>query len=136
MNEFEITGFADNISCCWFVGRLYVCFTIITFSFMKSLSISQIISFSVSLIWVFCRERNSILDIKGELLFDNFKWFPRNPTLKYSSDECIDIFLCSFIAYIFFIVLICRERCDKRSMIGRCFFLSFPLPSFFSYLSF
>ena len=135
MNEFEITGFADNISYCWFVSRLYKRFTIITFSFMESLSISQIISFFVSLVWVFCRKRNSILDIKSELLFDNLKWFPCNITLKYSSDEHIDIFLCRFVTYIFFIVLICRQWCHKRSMIRWCFFFSFPLPSSFLYFS-
>ena len=135
MNEFEITRLTDNISCCWFVSRLYKRFTIITFSFMKSLSISQIISFFVSLVWVFCRKRDTILDIKGELLFDNFKWFPCDFTLEYSSDENINIFLRCFVTYIFFIVLICRQWCHKRSMIRRCFFFSFPLPSSFLYFS-
>ena len=117
MNEFEVTSLTDYISCCWLVGRLYVCFTIITLPFMKSLSISQIISFFMSLVWMFCRERNSILDIKCELLLDNFKWFPGYFALEYSSDEDIDIFLCRFVTNLFFIVLICRERCDKRAMI-------------------
>ena len=133
MNEFEITSLTDNISCCWLVGRLYVCFTIITLPFMKSLSISQIISFFMSLVWMFCREGNSIFDIKCELLFDNFKWFPGYFALEYSSDEDIDIFLCRFVTNLFFIVLICRERCDKRTMIRGCLFLSFPLPSSFSH---
>ena len=133
MNEFEITSLTDNISCRWLVGRLYVCFTIITLPFMKSLSISQIISFFMSLVWMFCWERNSILNIKGELLFDNFKWFSCHSTLEYSPDEDIYIFLCRFVTNLFFIVLICRERCDKRAMIRRGFFFSFPLPSSFSH---
>lgn len=75
MNEFEVTIFTDDIIYCCFVGTVYLCATVVTFSFMKSLAISEIISFSVALVWVFSWERNIIFNIECEFLFGNFKRF-------------------------------------------------------------
>lgn len=108
MNEFEVTIFTDDIIYCCFVGSVYLCATVVTFSFMKSLAISEIISFSVALVWMFFWERNAILNIKSELLFYDFKWFLGYLTLQYTPNKGVDIFLCPVIANNSFIVFLCH----------------------------
>lgn len=136
MNEFEVTGFADNIFCTWLIGGLYKCLTIITFSCIENLLISQFVSFSVSLVRMFGGEGQVIFYIKCEFLFDDLEWFFCNTALEYSSNYFIDIFLSCFVANYFLIILLCVSRCYKRTMIRWRFFLSFPLPSSFSYFRF
>ncbi len=103
---------------------------------MKSLPISQTISFFMPLVWMLRRQGKVVFDIKCEFLLDNLKWFSWDIALEYSSSKRIDIFLCRLIANDFFIVLFCREWRYKRSMIGGRLFDALPFPSLFLHFLF
>ena len=62
----------------------------------------------MSLVWMSSRDREVILDIKDEFLFDNLERSPGYLTFDNTSEERIDIFLGYFVANYFFIVLFNR----------------------------
>lgn len=97
--------------------------------------ISLFHAISISLVWMTNRDREMIFYIENELLFDDFEWSFGYFTLNDSCEESINIFLSEIISHDFFIILIDRERCVKRSNIGVFVFTIVPIESsFFRFL--
>ena len=74
MNYFSITSFAEDFLRTIFrVGTHYFCTTFCTCSFMQFVRISVAHTLFVPLVWMSRWDREVILDIKDEFLFDNLK---------------------------------------------------------------
>lgn len=130
MNEFEITGFADDVPDSWLVGRMHGDAAVITVSLVKLLPVSEGIPLFIPLIGVFTGEGESMFDVEGKLLFDDLERFTGDLALEDSSDERIDVFLGDIVTDYFFVIRSCRERLNKWPMVGGCFSLALPFPSF------
>jgi len=64
----------------------------------------------MSLIWMFCRNWNTIFYIKCEFLFYYFKWLLRDFTLNNSIQTFIDIFARYIKSNNLFVILLDGER--------------------------
>lgn len=106
MNYFSVTGFAEDLLGTIFrVGTHYFRTAFCTHSLMQFVRISMTHTLFMSLVWMSRRDREVILDIKDEFLFDNLERSLGYLTLDNTSEEGIDIFLGYFVANYFFIVL-------------------------------
>lgn len=106
MNYFSVTRFAEDFLRTIFrVGAHDFCTTFCTRSLIQFVRISVAHTLFVSLVWMSRRDREVILDVKYEFLFDNFERFLGYLTFDNASEERIDIFLSCFVADYFFIVL-------------------------------
>lgn len=136
MNELEITRLTDDIGDGWLIGRMHRDTAMIAVSLVELLSVSESVSLFMALIRVFTRKRESVLDVESKFLLDDLERFSSDLTLQDPSDEGIDIFLSGFVTDYFFVIFSCCEGLDKRPMIRRRLFLSFPFPSFFLHFLF
>jgi hypothetical protein len=83
----------------------------------------------MSLIWMFRGNRKFVFYVEHKFLFDDFEWFVADSTLDDSFEDIIDVVLSCVIAYLCFIVVSYRERSVVGSVVGRGFFVSFPVPA-------
>lgn len=94
MNYFSITSFAEDfLRSTLRIGAHNCCTTFAAGSVMEFMRISMAHAIFVPLVWMTSWDREMVLDIKYELLFDNLKWFFGYLTLDNASQERIDIFL-------------------------------------------
>lgn len=106
MNYFSVTSLAEDFLRAVFrIGAHYFCTTFCTRSLMQFVRISMAHTLFMSLVWMSRRDRELILDIKDEFLFDNLERSLGYLTFDNTSEEGIDIFLGYFVANYFFIVL-------------------------------
>lgn len=106
MNYFSVTSFTEDFFRAIFrIGTHNCCTTFTAISLMQFVRISMTHALFVSLVRMSRRDREVILDIKHEFLFDNLERSLGYLTFDNTSEECIDIFLGYFVANYFFIVL-------------------------------
>mgnify|MGYP003489978820 CR=1 FL=1 len=106
MIYFSVTSLAEDfLSTIFSVGTHDFCTTFCTRSLMQFVRISMTHTLFMSLVWMSRRDREVILDIKHEFLFDNLERSLGYLTFDNTSEERIDIFLSRFVANYFFIVL-------------------------------
>ncbi len=106
MNYFSVTSLAqDFLRAVFRIGTHNCRTTFITIPLMQFVRISMTHTLFVSLVWMSRRDREVILDIKDEFLFDNLERSLCYLTFDNTSEECIDIFLGYFVANYFFIEL-------------------------------
>lgn len=106
MNYFSVTSLAEDFLRTIFrVGAHDFCTTFCTRSLIQFVRISVTHTLFMSLVWMSRRDREVILDIKDELLFDNLERSLGYLTFDNTSEERVDIFLSCFVANYFFIVL-------------------------------
>lgn len=137
MYYFSVAAFTkDFLRTIFSIGTYNVCTTFSTLPLVKFMRISMAHPIPVALVRMTSWNREMILDIKYEFLFDDFKWFFDYFTFDNTSEERIDIFLSYFVSNYFFIVLFDGKRFVKRSDIRIFIFTIVPTESSFFCFSF
>lgn len=137
INKFSIALFTNNLlGSVRRIGGYNLFLAFSTSPLIQFSRISQIHSFFVSLVWMFGRNWDSVLNIEYELLFDDFKWLFSYFALDNSGEYLVDIFGSGFIAHSSLIILHNWQGSIVNSNIHIFAFSVVPFPSFCFYFFF